>query len=562
MNRRLFIITILHAVLFIAPAGCGRQPLVLSISEKVSRPPRSAVLFFVDGMDESVMNELLAAGGLPNIDKRFVKGGVRVNHAVASLPAMTYPNTVSLFTGCFPGHHGIMGNQLFDRHRLTWIDYITLENYQHVNRDFTQPTVYQILHDRFTVNVQCHTQRGVRHSFDNKLETGPAWYLGWHIPVNQYVASCIEQVGALAERVRQWPSVLTFYFPGLDAAGHVSGSHSNYYTQVFEDVDHQIGRVTNALESAGLLETSYLILVTDHGHPRANHAKSFDLAAWLCRTRGIRCREGNVPGDGYSERFTFLDKYDAMLIDGSHRRVAVFLRGESGWGEGPSAEQVAQFIDAKRTAGGPAVCDPGEPCRIADLPAIALVCRKLDSDRVEVQSALGSAVVERRLAGLTKEYRVVSSDVNRSDVVTDALGLSQSPELASFVGEGWHDSRQWLAKTAGSRCPDFVPQIVEYFDSPRAGDFVIFTALDWLLAGNGSGEHGSCLADDMLIPMFFAGPELATGASIEFGRLVDVMPTLLDLLGESDRLNRHPPIDGVSLAPQLRSARPDEPAKP
>jgi arylsulfatase A-like enzyme len=562
MNRRHFIFTILHAGLLIATAGCGRQPLALSISQGVARPERSAVLLFVDGMDESLLNELLAAGKLPNIQKRFVNGGVRVNHAVASLPAMTYPNTVSLFTGCFPGHHGIMGNQLFDRDRLTWIDYITLKNYQHVNQDFTQPTIYEILDDRFTVNVQCHTQRGVRHSFDNELETGPAWFLGWHIPVNQYVASCIEQVGLLAERVRQWPSVLTFYFPGLDAAGHVSGSHSDYYAQVFEDVDHQIGRVTNALESAGLLETTYLFLVTDHGHPRANEAKSFDLGAWLCRTRGVQCHEGDVPGTGYSERFSFLDKYDAMLVDGSHRRVAVFLRGESGWGERPSEEQVVQFIDGKRKAGGPEADDPGEACRIADLPAVAFVCRSLDRDRVEVRSARGSAVVERRLAGSTKEYRVVSSEAPPSDVVTDAMGVAQSPDLSRFVGEGWHDSRQWLAKTAETKCPDFVPQIVEYFDSPRAGDFVIFTAHGWLFAGNGCGEHGSCLAEDMRIPMFFAGPELARGASIEFGRLVDVMPTLLDLLGESDRLNRHPPIDGVSLAPQLRSVRPDEPANP
>lgn len=558
MNRRHFIITILYSALLIAPAGCGRQPLVLSVSDKVERPTRSAVIFFVDGMDESRMNELLAEGRLPNIDKRFVKGGVRVSHAVSSLPAMTYPNTVSLFTGCFPGHHGIMGNQLFDRHRLTWIDYITLENYQHVNRDFTQPTLYELLDDRFTVNVQCHTQRGVRHSFDNMIETGPAWFLGWHIPVNQFVASCIEQLGTLAERVRQWPSVVTFYFPGLDAAGHAHGSHTDYYAKVFEDVDYQIGRVTNAIESAGLLETSYLILVTDHGHPRASQAKSFDLAAWLCRTRGIRCREGDVPGAGYSERFAFLDKYDAMLVDGSHRRVAVFLRGESGWGENPSAERVVQFIDGQRATDGP----QAESCRIADLPAVAFVCRSMDRDRVEVQSARGIAVVERRLAGSTKEYRVVSAEGALADVAADAVGLAQSPDLARFVGEGWHDSRQWLEKTADSSCPDFVPQIVEYFDSPRAGDLVIFTAQGWLLSGNGCGEHGSCLAEDMRIPLFFAGPELASGASIEFGRLVDVMPTLLDLLGESDRLKRHPPIDGVSLAPQVRSAASDETARP
>lgn len=535
--------TILPILLVAHLAGCGRQPLHVSVSEEVERPPSSAVLFFVDGMDETRLNELLAAGKLPNIQKRFVDGGVRVSNAITSLPALTYPNTVSLFTGTFPGHHGIVSNQLFDRDRLTWIDYITPGSYQHVNQDFDRPTIYEVLHDRFTVNVQCPTHRGVTQTLDNMIETGPAWFLGWHIPVNQYVASCIEQVGALAQKVRRWPSLVTFYFPGLDAAGHAVGSHTDYYAQVFEDVDFQIGRVTNSLESVGLLEHTYLVLVTDHGHPKSNKSKTFDLSAWLCRTRKVRCHEGPVPGAEYSDRYAFLDKYDVMLVDGSHRRMAIFLRGGRGWGSPPSSDAIKSFIE------GPV--NPAEKNSLVDTPAIEYACRRLSPDMVEVRAAKGVATVERRIAGPVVEYRLSSEG--------DPLGLVESPEMQKFTSQGWHDSRAWLAMTARSRHPDFVPQIVEYFDSPRAGDVVVFLTTDWLLTGHEHGEHGSCLAEDMRIPMFFAGPGISRGATIESGRLADVMPTLIELLGEGGRLGKYPPLDGVSLASQLKAAQPVAP---
>lgn len=522
-------------------SGCGRQPLKLSLSAEVKRPERSVVVFFVDGMDEARLDELLASGRLPNIQKRFVDGGVHVESAIAALPAISYPNGVSLLTGCFPGHHGILGNQVFDRARLTWIDYITLEHYMQVNQDFSRPTIYEMLDDRLTVNVQCHTQRGVTHSFDNMLETGPAWYIGLHIPVNQYVASCVEQIGAMAERVRMWPVLTTFYFPGLDAAGHAQGSQSDYYAQVLEDVDHQIGRVTNAMEAAGLLNNSYLVLVTDHGHPRADKAESFDLIDWLKRERKIRCHLGPVPGGTYADRFEFLDKYDVMLVDGSHRRVMLYLRGEDGWGERATKDQIEAFIGASGDQ---------PDSSIERLPAVEFVCRKLGENSVEVRSAAGSLAVERRIAGSLKEYRIVSN----GNETFDLIGPPMSAETEAFDAFGWHDSQAWLRRTARSKHPDFVSQIIEVFDSPAAGDIVIFMAHDWVLAGHGGGEHGSCLAADMRIPMYFAGPDLSGGSAVECGRIVDVVPTILDLLGAVDRLDRFPAIDGVSLAPQLRAA--------
>ncbi|MCH8854096.1 MAG: hypothetical protein IID41_15810, partial [Planctomycetes bacterium] len=135
----------------------------------------------------------------------------------------------------------------------------------------------------------------------------------------------------------------------------------------------------------------------------------------------------------------------------------------------------------------------------------------------------------------------------------DPLGYLDDPKLRAFVEGGWHDSRAWLAATADTLHPDFVPQVVEMFDSPRAGDIVLFAAEDWAFDTWNSG-HGSSLAGDMRVPMYFAGPDLAHGGQIDCARNVDIMPTVLDLLGEAHRLGEVEPIDGQSLAEELRSA--------
>ena len=57
-------------------------------------------------------------------------------------------------------------------------------------------------------------------------------------------------------------------------------------------------------------------------------------------------------------------------------------------------------------------------------------------------------------------------------------------------------------------------------------------------------------------PLYFAGPGLPAGGRIDHARLVDVMPTVLDLLGEAARLNEIGPIDGVSIAAELKAAQP------
>ena len=194
---------------------------------------------------------------------------------------------------------------------------------------------------------------------------------------------------------------------------------------------------------------------------------------------------------------------------------------------------------------------PAHKGRLLNHPAIALACWPVSDNAVEVRSRHGAAIVERRGPPGAREYRLRLSAAGSLADSGDPLGYTRSSSLRLFVEKGWHDSRAWLAATAGERCPDFVPQIVEFFDSPRAGDVVLFAAGGWSFDGAWRGGHGSCMAEDMDVPLYFAGPGLPEGRTIGYARTVDVLPTVLDLLRERGRLDRVDAIDGVSLLSAL-----------
>jgi len=491
------------------------------------------------------MFRLIAEGNLPNIQKHFLSGGVGVDAAVASMPALTYPNLISAMTGLFPGHHGIVGNQWFDRGSLQIQDYLTVPTYLLSGDDYGATTIHEILGEEFTVNIQLPARRGMDRTADNWLLTGCDWLLGTYTITDARVGSDVQWVATVANEAGTWPVFATFYFPGVDEIGHISGSDSRRYEKAVINADTQVGRVVDAITRAKPAERTYFVLLTDHGHLPLPKNRRFDVADWL-RCCGLRVREARINHADRAARARELTRFDAIVVDSGRRRVAVHLRGDNGWETAPSQTQINRIL--QQTGCPSSRWSKGRTLRLQDAPAVGCVAYKTPSG-VRVVTRHGEIQIERQTENGQSAYRVAEGEAVLHLVSGVTSGLAGTFEMTQ-----WHTSREWLSATAESRWPDFVPQMVEMFDSPRAGDLVIFAADDWGLGHADDGGHGSCEARDMRIPMYFAGPGLALGGRIPCGRLVDVMPTILDLLGESNRLSSQPPMDGRSLAPELRRA--------
>lgn len=591
-------------------AGCNADRLGPALADDVERPERSVVIFFPDGMDRTRFQQLLDSGELPHIQRRFVEGGVTVHRAFDALPSVTYANCSTMITGLLPSHHEIAGNLWLDRRNLTTGYYMTFDRYLMVNDHLDRPTLYSMLADRFTLNIQNHTHRGATCSLQGKTIFVLNWIIANYGGVDVTIPTRFREAFDLANRVKRWPSVIMTYFPGVDEIGHQWGPDSPEYARALRRVDEIIGQVEGMVEQAGLADRTSYVLVSDHGMPPVGQGQQFPLARWLRPHRGLRFRDAPVDHASYADRHAVMDRYDSFLAIGADRSALLHLRAPQGWHHRPTVEQVEAFIDA----------DPP----LHELPAVDCVLYRIDANTVKVRSRRGTALIERCLGPVHasgtldaecvnakqsrdrqeavapvaaaprggREHESQSQDYTTShDSQTpgatpplpgatacpswrgdsrcdtqrslyrmtvlegDPLGYLDSPELADFIRTGWQPSRQWLCRTADTSHPDFVPQAAAMFDSPRTGDVVIFAAAGWDFgAAPQRGAHGSCLHRDMHIPLFFAGPDLPPGTSIPCARLTDLTPTILGLLNEAHRLDHFPPLDGLNLADDLRQA--------
>lgn len=544
-NRRRFLVT-LSVFLAMLAGACAQGPAHWSERTRaaIERPRACVTVFFVDGIDTVELDRLLAAGELPNIRRVFVDGGVRVRSAVAGLPPITYANAVAMITGLYPGHHDVVGNLWFDRAECLFRDYGFASRYRQSNEDFHGRSIFELLPDDLTAVVQDHTRRGADIIIDNWAATGVDWFLENYSDVDERVGECFPKVAEGARRAGEWPVLYWNYFPGPDEYAHPASSASRVYDDALAVVDTAIGRIIAEVEAADIADQRYYVLLSDHGHTPLNPACRLDLKALLENRFSRRVRTSPCQSGGRIGRYRVLADYDAVMTAEASRRAVIHLRGPAGWSDPPGRELIERII------GWPA---PGDDAGIAHQPQVLFACMRDGADAVRVVRGASAIRVERRRAQGAKMYRAVGlENANPSEV----LGYADDPQLAAFVAAGWHDSRDWLAATAHADVRDFVPQIVELFDSPRAGDIVVFADADCTFERDWLGGHGSCLARDQQIPLFFAGGDLPHGAEIPVGRIVDVVPTALEMIGRGDRLEAAGAIDGVSLLPQLREAAP------
>ncbi|MFO0972636.1 MAG: alkaline phosphatase family protein [Phycisphaerae bacterium] len=526
-----------------ALAGCAAdRPVHVSIRPGVIRPERAAVVFFVDGFGRRAFDAALRRGDLPQLRTHILDRGVTVRRAVAAIPTITYANSVTFLTGQVPGHHGINSNRWFDPTTGAFRDYTTIGTYRRVDEDYTSLTIHDLLTTEDSYSVQAAQRRGCDYTIDNIITAGINWGFRNYCGVDCLVAQNMSEVADRANRRGRWPSFIYFYLPGVDHEGHLHGTQSADYRHAIRNLDRQIGRICDALRDAGMYDRTNLALVADHGMVDI-HADHVIDPGVILRTNSGRAvaSVGALRRRGHSP-----ERYDAIWSAGGTRHCAVHIRDGNDWrrryvapdGASPT---LAPFVSGR---GG----------NLFDHPGIAVATGRHAANAVWLHNARGVARVERRGAGPAAEYRY---DPARGDV----LNYLADPARAAFVRAGWHGSRDWLRQTADSDFPDLVPQIVELFDSPRAGDIVFFAASDWDFGREEpAAGHGSVLPDDIDVPMAFAGPGVRAGAVVDVARNCDLMPTVLDMLGIRDRLHNPPPIDGVSLWPLLSSAPESLPA--
>lgn len=525
--------------------GCN-GPIRLSVSEHVARPNPRIVLFFIDGLNRGLFRQWLEAGELPNIKRYIADRGVEVENAVSCVPSITYANTASLLTGRLPGHAGVTGNKWFDRQRMFYQDYRYGETYRRINDDAVGPTIYELLPDRYTVSIQSPLTRGVSRTYYNDITASVTWYLGLLDWTDRLMPLRFEEIAqeVSAQPQGQWPKFVHTYLPAVDEYGHRYGIHHWGYKYAVRNADQQIGRICEGLIAAGLFDRATLVLVSDHGMIDIDRKKRFDVSEALKKRF-----ERRVPATwmefstDYQHRCERLSRYDTVVLSESARKCSIHFRYADDWSVRPgdimNATPHSLVAGRKDTVGSMVRY-------LASQPAVRVVAVPTDKDEVTLYGGRGTARLIRRVLGQQTGYRY--------DVIDgrEPLGYESHAAAVALMDGTYHSRDDWFAATVGTDAPDLPGQLCEMFDTPRSGDVVLFAANGWGLGWVENAGHGSLSAEEMFVPMLWAGPDIAAGAKVSCARVCDVMPTILEIAGVSDRLSRQSPIDGVSLLSKMR----------
>ena len=334
---------------------------------------RFVIVFVVDGLRP----EAITAEDTPTLF-RLRAEGVEFTQSHAVFPTVTRVNSAAISTGAQPGTNGILGNQMYvpavDQQRA-----FDLGNYRNLLR-LDEVTGGRLVLSR-TLAERLH-DHGLRLAAVSSGSTGSSFLLNPRAPsgigvlVNGYLdpgttvafpadasASILAKFGpappkggatdrhdaavAWAEAVlREYvipelrPDVVLNWLTEPDHTLHASGVGSPAAREALRNDDREITRILAALDGLGLLASSDVFVVSDHGF--STNTSGVDVAGELV-TAGLKAAP---------------DSHDVVLAS-SGQAVALHVEGR----DGERLARIARFVQSREWGGVlfTAGRGPGEP---------------------------------------------------------------------------------------------------------------------------------------------------------------------------------------------------------
>jgi len=572
-------------------------------------PIEHVVIFAVDGLEHDTLIKYLMQntprkpGGLHDLfgvrteanNLVFTKG-MTVQQPTTVFPSYTYPAWTSMFTGVFPGAHGITGNSLFFRDRAVaryYTEYHLDAAKVQLQEDFLSDdmngrlkTLYEYVGQHGGQSIVVHhmlTRGSGRGAINADFDTLLSYTQNRSTAVDDN--ALWEAVHALHTfngnategAALRLPSLMTIYFAGLDHAEHISPEKPEHgrvaYLTHLDDLiakfiagDRAIMRHHHAtpvsevtsvdpirwrgLRQEPVFQRTLFVFVSDHGHTPIDWNKAVgidDLKIVIDELNDTRGTAYRLEVPSFIDD-TMLSKVRAVFgvfsngaIAGDANVVATLNGGALGFHVKPSA--------------GPWKDNPDYPHDIA--PLLEHVLLTLHKNEQGPDAVLYKH--ENRYVYIPYQYDGAAVHL------LPALSLEQSP---------LHTAAYPMAirrlNGLASRLPTdplSAPDIILLADRSKQLTYLnkqdgrVLEKLDVAMHRHFHSDHGHLNASDSLVPiMFVRGGEEGHHAlaSICEASLVDITPTILDVLGllpsfSAALENRPDEVKGHSLKPAMDS---------
>ena len=248
------------------------------------------VVFLLDGCNSNLLLDVVASGEAPHIAALVDRGTAYGHGSFASLPTATLANHTTAVTGAHPGHSGVLHNTWVDRRDGTVPDLLAMDQmfWAMSHLDPSVETLFDALRRNrpgaFTTATFEFCDTGADLSSFAMVREGT----GGALPELEAVGHLDGDAAAASEAYRFMSRVdhlstehtltawrrehgnplPTLSWCGLavtDEAGHESGPHGELARAAVRDSDARVGEVLEAVERAGALERTAVLVIADHG---------------------------------------------------------------------------------------------------------------------------------------------------------------------------------------------------------------------------------------------------------------------------------------------------------
>ena len=252
----------------------------LGLSAQEAAPPADGmvVVISLDGFPAKALAD--PALPIPTL-RRLAAGGAMASGMTVTNPAVTWPSHTSMVTGVSPARHGVLFNGLLTRPAPRAP--VKVEPWRDKREMVHAPTVYDVAY-----------QAGLTTAQVDWVAIQNPGTINWAFPERPSVDGAVERemiaAGVVTEaevagfggtiitrRDQIWtdaalhilrthkPRLMLMHLLTLDSVQHNYGPGSLAASSAMAFLDGQVKRVVDGLESAGLLERTTVIVVSDHG---------------------------------------------------------------------------------------------------------------------------------------------------------------------------------------------------------------------------------------------------------------------------------------------------------
>jgi alkaline phosphatase D len=195
--------------------------------------------------------------GAPHLLQLEIKGASAPEGMWPSYPSLTFPNHISIVTGLYPEHHGIVANSFWDPAREQ--TYVFTQVQSNSDGSWYSGTPLWVLAEQQGMRSACLFWPGSEAEIQGKR---PSYYLHFDDTLDD--EKRVDQVVAwlkLPPELR--PHFITLYYSTVDHAGHIYGPDSDEVRAAVHHVDTMVGDLQAKI--AVLHLPVDLIVVADHG---------------------------------------------------------------------------------------------------------------------------------------------------------------------------------------------------------------------------------------------------------------------------------------------------------